>query len=95
VPLDRNNELVGAGDFRVQARQAFENVLLALDAVGMTFANVVKMQFFLTDINNVSQVRELRDEYVNAERPPASTLVEVSALFRPDILFEMDVVAVG
>jgi enamine deaminase RidA (YjgF/YER057c/UK114 family) len=44
VPLDRDNELVGAGDFRAQARQAFENVRLALDAVGMTFANVVKMQ---------------------------------------------------
>lgn len=95
VPLDRNNELVGEGDVAAQVRQAFENARLALAAVDMTFANVVKMQFFLTDVAHVPLVRAIRDEYVVAERLPASTLVAVSALFRPDVVFEMDVVAVG
>jgi enamine deaminase RidA (YjgF/YER057c/UK114 family) len=95
VPLDANNQLVGAGDFAAQVRQAFENVRLALEAVDMTFANVVKMQFFLTDIANLPLVRDIRDSYVNTAAPPASTSVQVAALFRPDVLFEMDAVAVG
>ena len=95
VPLDANNQLVGAGDFPAQVKQAFENVRLALEAVDMTFANVVKMQFFLTDAANLPLVRDIRDSYIDTTRPPASTSVEVSALFRPDVLFEMDVVAVA
>ena len=95
VPLDADNQLVGAGDFAAQVRQAFENVRLALEAVDMTFANVVKMQFFLTDIANLPLVRDIRDSYVNTAAPPASTSVQVVALFRPDVLFEMDAVAIG
>jgi reactive intermediate/imine deaminase len=95
VPLDSNNQLVGAGDFVAQARQVFENVRLALEAVGLTFDHVVKTQFFLTDVANLPKVREIRDQFVNTQRPPASTWVEVSALFRSDVLFEMDAIAVA
>lgn len=95
VPLDANNELVGEGDFSAQVRQAFENVRLALESVDMTFENVVKTQFFVTDIANLPKVRAIRDEYINTDRPPVSTSVQVAALFRPDVLFEMDAVAVG
>ena len=95
VPLNAKNELVGEGDFQAQVRQAFENVRLALDAVDMTFSDVVKMQFFLTDISCLPQVRGIRDEYINTERPPASTSVQVVALFRPEVMFEMDVVAIA
>jgi enamine deaminase RidA (YjgF/YER057c/UK114 family) len=95
VPLDASGQLIGQGDFPAQVRQAFENVRLALEAVGMTFDNVVKLQFFLTDVANLPQVRAIRDEYVNTASPPASTSVEVSALFRPDVLFEVDAIAVG
>ena len=68
VPLNTENNLVGEGDFAAQVRQSFENVRLALEAVGMTFNDVVKMQFFLTDIANLPQVRGIRDEYINTER---------------------------
>jgi enamine deaminase RidA (YjgF/YER057c/UK114 family) len=95
VPLNARNELIGAGDFPTQVRQAFENVRLALEAVGMTFHDVVKMQYYLTDASFVPVVREIRDEYVNTDQPPASTLVQVAALFRPDVMFEMDVVAIA
>jgi enamine deaminase RidA (YjgF/YER057c/UK114 family) len=46
VPLDTDNQVVGVGDFAAQARQAFENVRLALEAVGLTFAHVVKIHMF-------------------------------------------------
>jgi enamine deaminase RidA (YjgF/YER057c/UK114 family) len=42
----------------------------------------------------VAALRAIRDEYVNTERPPASTLVEVSRLFRDDVLVEIEAVAV-
>lgn len=95
VPLDERNELVGAGDFAAQARQTFENVRRALDAVGLTFADVVKVQMYLTDMGNLLALRDVRDEFVNTAQPPASTTVQVAALFRPDVLFELDVIAVG
>jgi enamine deaminase RidA (YjgF/YER057c/UK114 family) len=95
VPLNAHNELVGEGDFQAQVRQAFENVRLGLEAAGMTFNDVVKMQFFLTDIANLPLVRDIRDEYINTEQPPASTSVQVVALYRPEVMFEMDVVAIA
>lgn len=93
VPLDTNNQVVGVGDFAAQTRQAFENVRLALESVGLTFAHVVKIQMFLTDIANLPSIRDIRDEYVNTEQPPASTTVQVAALFHPDVLFEIDAIA--
>lgn len=95
VPLNAQNELVGEGDFQAQVRQAFENTRLALEAVGMTFEQVVKFQFFLTDIAHLPLVRDIRDQYINTAQPPASTSVQVVALFRPEVMFEMDVVAIA
>jgi enamine deaminase RidA (YjgF/YER057c/UK114 family) len=93
VPLDTDNQVVGVGDFAAQARQAFENVRLGLEAVGLTFAHVVKIQMFLTDIANLPAIRDVRDEFVNTQQPPASTTVQVAALFHPDVLFEIDAIA--
>lgn len=95
VPLDAQNNLVGEGDFEAQVRQCFENVRLGLEAVDLTFDHVVKMQFFLTDIANLPRVRDIRDEFINTAQPPASSSVQVVALYRPEVLFEVDVIAVG
>jgi reactive intermediate/imine deaminase len=94
VPLDASGELVGAGDFAAQARQVFANLNAALDAAGVGWDDVVKLNFFVTDLSEIASLREIRDEYVNVEQPPASTLVQVAALFRPDVMFEADAVAV-
>jgi len=95
VALDERGQLVGAGDFAAQVRQAFENVRRALEAVGMTFEHVVKIGMFVTDIAHIPALREVRDEFVNTAQPPASTAVQVAALFRPEFLFEVDAIAVG
>jgi enamine deaminase RidA (YjgF/YER057c/UK114 family) len=50
---------------------------------------------YLTDMEHLPALRAVRDEFVNTAQPPASTAVQVSALFRPDVLFELDVIAVG
>jgi reactive intermediate/imine deaminase len=95
VPLDPDGELVGEGDFEAQARRVFENLQAALDAAGASWADVVKLNYYLVDVNNIAAVRAIRDEYVNTAHPPASTLVEVSRLFRDDVLIEIDAVAVA
>jgi reactive intermediate/imine deaminase len=95
VPLGPDGHVVGVGDFKAQAWRAFENVRLALEAVGLTFHHVVKMQMFLTDISHLAELREIRDQFVNVEQPPASTTMQVAALFRPEVLFEIDVIAIA
>jgi len=94
VPLDAAGNLVGEGDFAAQVRQVFENLTAALTAADASWSDVVKLDYFVRDIGEVAALRAIRDEYVNTEQPPASTLVEVSRLFRDDVLVEIEAVAV-
>ena len=94
VPLDQAGELVGEGDIEAQARQVFENLATALEAADASWPDVVKLNFFVVDVAQIGAVRGVRDEYVNTGQPPASTLIEVSRLFRDDVLIEVDAVAV-
>ena len=94
VPLDAAGELVGAGDFAAQARQVFKNLTAALEAAGAGWSDVVKLGYFVRDVGEMPAARRIRDEYVDTERPPASTLIEVSSLFRDDVLIEIDAIAV-
>lgn len=95
IALDAAGRLVGAGDFEAQARRTFENVRLALAAAGLTFDHVVKLTTFVTDFSHLATLRRVREEFVNRERPPASTAVQVAALVRPELLIEIEAVAVG
>ncbi len=94
--VDNNNVFVGApGDFRAQCTQAFENMTRALQAVGASWRDVVKINNFLVDIErNMAAFREVRDRYVDRKAPPASTTIGVPALARPGGLFEIEAVAV-
>ena len=94
VPLDAAGNLVGEADFAAQVRQVFENLTAALAAADASWSDVVKLNYFVRDIGEVAALRAIRDEYVNTEQPPASTLVEVSRLFRDDVLVEVEAVAV-
>ncbi len=94
VALDRTGTLVGPGDLRAQARQVFDNLRSALQAVGAGFDQVVKLNYYLVDASQLPVVREVRDEYVNPRQLPASTAVEVRRLFRDDLLIEIEAVAV-
>jgi enamine deaminase RidA (YjgF/YER057c/UK114 family) len=94
VAFDRTGALVGPGDFRAQARQVFDNLRAALQSVGASFEQVVKLNIYLLDATQLPALREVRDEYVNTAQPPASTAVEVRRLARDDLLIEVDAVAV-
>jgi len=92
--LDVEGKLAGAaGDFRAQAKQTFENLKLALAAVGANFNHVVKLNNYLTDIAHLAILREVRDQFINTAAPPASTTLQISALARPGALIEIEAVA--
>lgn len=93
VALDAQGRVVGAGDLAAQTRQVFANLDIALKAVGATFANVVKTNYYLRDASQVAVIREIRSKYFTKELP-ASTLVEVPRLANPDFLIEIEVIAV-
>jgi reactive intermediate/imine deaminase len=94
VALDSSGNVVGSGDFTAQVKQVFANLKALLDEAGASFNDVVKLNFFLLDASNLQIVRDVRDTYVNREHPPASTLVVVKQLFRPELLIEVDAIAV-
>ena len=76
-----------------QSEQVFSNLSRALEAAGAGFDQVVKLNYYLTDIGGLAAVRAVRDRYLATERP-ASTLVEVKGLFRPECLIEVEAVAI-
>lgn len=94
VALDVQGAIVGAGDMGAQATQVFENLKAALQVVGADFSHVVKFTIFTTDMEQLPRLREVRDRYIDPRTPPASTAVEVRRLFHPDIMLEIEAVAV-
>ena len=93
VPADRDGRLVGPGDPAAQVRQVFENLTAALAAAGATMEHVVKLTVYLTDLADLDVFRQVRDEYISAGRPPASSLVQVSRLVHPEWRVEIEALA--
>ncbi len=93
IALDKDGIVVGAGDMKAQAEQVFRNLQAALEAAGAKFSDVVKMNTYITDIDKAPAVREVRARYFG-ETAPASTLVQVVHLARPEFLLEIEVIAV-
>jgi len=92
IPLNEAGDVVG-DDMESQARQAFQNLATVLATAGVIFDAVVKLNYFVIDISQVPAIRAVRDGFINTDNPPASTLVEVSRLFLPGLLIEIEAVA--
>jgi 2-iminobutanoate/2-iminopropanoate deaminase len=92
IAFDRDGNVVGGGDMKAQAEQVFANLQEALKAAGATFADVVKMNTYITDMSKAPAVREVRGRYFG-ETVPASTFVQVAALARPELMLEVEVIA--
>lgn len=93
VPVDADGRLVGGDDVVAQARQTLANVGAVLDAGKSSFADVVKVTVFLTDVDDRQRINPVRQEFFGEARP-ASTLVEVSRLAIPGAKIEVEAVAV-
>lgn len=94
--LDADGNLIGKDDFAAQVTQVFHNLAVALQDRGCTAANLVKLTVFLTDMNNLGRYREARNRFFATVTPPSApavTLVEVSKLYGPDFMIEIEAIA--
>ncbi|MEA2228080.1 MAG: 2-iminobutanoate/2-iminopropanoate deaminase [Solirubrobacteraceae bacterium] len=93
VAFGPDGEIVGEGDIVAQTRQVMENLRIALEAAGATFADVVKIVNYVTDVTEYPKIAPVRAEYLK-EPYPVSTMVEVSGLMVPELLIEIEATAV-
>lgn len=93
IAFDAGGDLVGSGDMRAQTEQVFENLRAILEANGASFDDVVKITTYVTTLDDLAGMREVRGRYLPQE-PPASTAVQITALLVPEAMIEIDVVAV-
>jgi reactive intermediate/imine deaminase len=93
LPLDQDGKLAGTGP-ETQMRQVFQNLSVALAAAGAGMAQIVKLTVYLTDLADLPAFRQVRDEYVSADHPPASSLVQVAGLVHPEARVEVEALAV-
>ena len=93
VAFDKDGAVVGKGDMRAQTRMVMENIKSVLAQSNATIDDIVKVTMFITDMSKAGEAREVRMEYF-VTNPPASTGVEVKALAHPDLLIEIEAIAI-
>jgi enamine deaminase RidA (YjgF/YER057c/UK114 family) len=79
-------------DFASQAQNTFENIRRCLTAAGAKFDDIVKINYYVTDLANTTELRRIRAQYLNQSAPPASTLVQTG--LGQGLKLEVEVVAV-
>lgn len=92
APVDEDTNLVGGDDVAAQTRQVLENMGRILGAAGASFADVLRVTVYLTDVNDRQAVNGVRKEFFGDTRP-ASTLIGVSELVVPGMKIEIEAVA--
>lgn len=93
VAVNAQGQLVGPGNISVQVEQVFSNIKAALEAVGGTMDDILKITMFTTNIAYLPAIREVRNRYFSADSLPASTLVMISSLANPDFMIEIEAIA--
>lgn len=96
VAFDAQGRVVGEGDLRAQTEQVFANLHVALAAAGAGWQHLVKTTVFVVGLSPAARdiVAEVRARHLAGVTPPASTMVGVTALVRPELLIEIEAVAV-
>ncbi len=96
VALDAEGRLVGPGDLAAQTAQALRNIETVLGELGAGWADVVRFTWYMVDVTAIQTVRDELDKVLRPalgdRHNPASTLIQAAALFRPDVLVEVDAV---
>jgi reactive intermediate/imine deaminase len=93
VAVDEDGNIVGPANIRAQAMQVLQNIRRGVEAAGGTLKDIVTMTVFTTDARYHSEVNEIRREVFGSEFP-ASTMVQVVALARPELLLEINAIAI-
>jgi enamine deaminase RidA (YjgF/YER057c/UK114 family) len=90
---NESGAIVGVGDIRAQTKQVCENLKAAMRAAGGTLADIVRVDVYIKEMGGFKDIHEIRREYFGAN-PPASTMVAVAAFTHPDMLIEINAIAV-
>lgn len=93
APISADGQLVGEGNFETQVRQVFENLRTVLEQAGMDLEAIVKLTVYLTDMNRLREYTQLKSEFIRAQQP-ASTAIGVSGFARPEMMIEVEAIAV-
>jgi enamine deaminase RidA (YjgF/YER057c/UK114 family) len=94
VSQDKNGKVVHRGDFAGQAHQALTNLKAMVEAAGGTIHDIIKVNTYLTDLRYREELARIRADFFPEGKLPASTLVGVTALADPDMLVEIEAIAV-
>src|SRR5690606_4223396 len=81
-----------ASDFATQAVNTFKNLQQCLEMAGATFDDVVKINYYLRDIDDLTELRKVRANYLNMDQPPAATAVQTG--LGGNMLLEVEAVAI-
>lgn len=92
--IDDHGEVVGAGDFDAQLAATFAAIDRVLAAAGSDRSRIIKVTIYLTDMAHFPKIVEARRRYFTAPWP-ADTIVEVRALALPELMVEIDVIALA
>lgn len=92
--IDETGAIVGVGDFDAQIAATFAAIDRVLAAGGSDRSRIVKVTIYLTDMANFPAIVEARRRYFTPPWP-ADTIVEVRSLALPELMVEIDVIAVA
>lgn len=90
IALDNKGNLVGKDNLAEQTEQVFTNIKNIVAESGGTMDDVVKIGIYMIDITQLQTMRDVRNKFFNQQKPPTSTLVQVSKLVRDDLLIEIE-----
>jgi enamine deaminase RidA (YjgF/YER057c/UK114 family) len=90
---NERGEIVGVGDVRAQTRQVCENLRAAMRAAGGSLADIMRVDVYIKDMAGFKDIHDIRREYFGPN-PPASTMVAVAGFTNPDMLIEINAIAV-
>jgi 2-iminobutanoate/2-iminopropanoate deaminase len=93
VARDAEGNVLAPGDVRTQARQVFQNLQRVLQAAGGDLQDLLKITTYITRIEDFPAVAEARSQFFSGELP-ASTLIVVTSLAQPQLLIEVEGMAV-
>jgi enamine deaminase RidA (YjgF/YER057c/UK114 family) len=92
VAWDKQCNIVGKGDVKAQARQAFENLQKVLAQGGAGLRDIIKLNVYLTNVEHRLPLVEVRKEFLKGHNPPSTTVV-VASLVEKELLVEIDAIA--
>jgi 2-iminobutanoate/2-iminopropanoate deaminase len=94
VSRDVQGQVVGKGDMGAQIRQVGKNLSIALSAAGLSLKDLVKTTTYVTDIDEFFKHPEVRQD-IFGQSFPTSTTVEVRRLSHPDMMVEIEAIAMA